>query len=325
MKRCLYCYEPLEGGERDYHLRCSRKFFGTSVPPELPYRLEEVNQLATQIVQRSVTITGVQPKLSVDVETYKDTRKRSRFTIVGLWGKYVLKPPTEQYPSLPENEDLTMHLAEIFGIRIVPHSLIRFSSGELAYITRRVDRPDGIKLAMEDACQLTERLTEDKYKGSMEQVGKVIARFCENRGFDLGEFFKLALFSFLTGNADMHLKNFSLLRSADGLVSFAPAYDLLSTTLVIPEDKDELALTVNGKKRNHRKKDFHELSKQLALSDTVANNFLEDFSAALPRAMDFIIKSFLPGTQREEYARVIRERASRIDLDSQLARDEHAH
>jgi serine/threonine-protein kinase HipA len=315
MSRCLYCYEALDTGEVDFHPRCSRKFFGTSVPPELPYRLDQVNELATQIVQRSVTVTGVQPKLSVDLETYRDTRKRSRFTIVGLWGKYVLKPPTEQYPSLPENEDLTMHLAELFGIRIVPHSLIRFSSGELAYITRRVDRPDGVKLAMEDACQLTERLTEDKYKGSMEQVGKIIARFCENRGFDLGEFFKLAIFSFLTGNADMHLKNFSLLRSADGLVSFAPAYDLLSTMLVIPEDKDELALTLNGKQSNLRKKDFHELSKRLALSETVVNNFFEDFSAALPPASAFITRSFLPSAQREEYARVIRARASRIDLD----------
>ena len=226
----------------------------------------------------------------------------------------MLKPPTEHYDSLPELEDLTMHLAELFKIRTVPHSLIRLKSGELAYITKRIDRLDDHKTAMEDMCQLTERLTEDKYKGSMEQVGKVIRRFSENSGNDVLEFFEVAVYSFLTGNADMHLKNFSLLRSSDGSVSLSPAYDLVATKIVLPEDQEEMALTINGKKRNIRKSDFEALGKSLGISEKVLGNSFTKFADGYKETIRFVEKSFLKKSMREKYLSLLGERARRLGL-----------
>jgi serine/threonine-protein kinase HipA len=309
--RCLYCYQP---STADFHPACSRKFFGTTEPPEFPYALSEMHELASQVILRSVSVTGVQAKLSVDLAAPDGKGRKKRLTIVGMWGHYILKPPTEDYPCLPETEDLTMHIAELFKVRTVPHSLIRIKSGELAYLTKRVDRRNGKKVHMEDMCQLSERLTEDKYKGSMEQVGKVINLHAENRGFDALEFFRLALVSFLTGNADMHLKNFSLLHASDGSISLAPAYDLVATKLILPEDKEETALTVNGKKGTLRESDFRALAESLLITDTVYKNTLREFEGRLPNALAFLNQSFLTRETSEDYASLLKERAGRLGL-----------
>ena len=171
----------------------------------------------------------------------------------------------------------------------------------LAYITKRVDRIDDRRLAMEDMCQFTERLTEDKYKGSMEQVGKIIRRYSENTGFDLVEFFEVALFCFLTGNADMHLKNFSLLRPIEGSVALAPAYDLAATKIVLPEDPEEAALTINGKKRNLHRSDFEAMARTLGITGRVVESSLGKFGDNYEDAMQLINKSFLKKAQREAY------------------------
>jgi serine/threonine-protein kinase HipA len=173
-ERCLYCYQALNKGEKDFHEACSLQFFGTSTPPLLDYSNRQMKELAADIVLRSITVTGVQPKLSLTIEKKEGDAKQSRLTIVGLWGNFILKPPSEEYPHLPENEDLTMHLGTLFGIDTAEHSLVRLKSGELAYITKRFDRLDGKKLALEDMCQLTETLTSDKYRGSMEKIGRQI-------------------------------------------------------------------------------------------------------------------------------------------------------
>ena len=210
MAKCLYCYKELGKDEKDFHKACSRKMFGTKDVPELPYTRKDLNDLARQVIRSQTTLTGVQAKLSLDIN--KGTAGTTdRFTIVGLWGRYILKPQTDRFPSLPEVEDLTMHLAELAKIRVVPHSLIRFADGELCYITRRIDRTEkGEKLPMEDMCQLTERLTEHKYKGSYEQIAKGIQRFSSVPKLDLVNYWEQVVFSWITGNADMHLKNFSL-------------------------------------------------------------------------------------------------------------------
>ncbi len=317
INRCLYCYQSLPHG--DFHSACSRNFFGAPEPPDFPYALEEMHTLANQVVRSSVSVTGVQAKLSVDLETLADTRKKKRLTIVGLWGRYVLKPPTETYPALPEIEDVTMHIAGMLKLRTVPHTLIRIKSGELAYLTRRVDRVDGSdrhrsKLHMEDMCQLTERLTEDKYKGSVEQVGKLLKRYSDNPGFDLAELFRLAVVSFLTGNADMHLKNYSLLHSNDDIVSLAPAYDLVATKLVLPGDEEETALTINGKKNNLRKKDFDALAQSLGLSEIVSGNILRELGTLLPRAIEFLGNGFLKQSLQDSYKKLLAERSRTLGL-----------
>lgn len=306
MKRCLYCYQPLEQGQVDFHPPCSRKIFGTAVPPVLPYTKADVESLALKVVRSQVTIAGVQPKLSVDLEKEKGDEKR--FTIVGLWGGYILKPQTEQYPSLPENEDLTMHLAALARIKTVPHSLIRFKDGSLAYITRRIDRDKkGNKIPMEDMCQLTEKLTEHKYKGSHEQIAKKIVEFSAYPVLDLINYFEVLLFCYLTGNADMHLKNFSLYKKA-GEYTLAPAYDLLSTKLVIPQDNEELALTLNGKKRKLKKADFEDFLKGMKVENKAIENVYDKFRKVLPEWRAFIDCSFLPRQMKEAYKALIRER-----------------
>ena len=164
MRKCLYCYKELKKGETDFHPAYSQKMFGTKTPPILPYVRNQLADLAEQVIRSQTTLTGVQAKLSLDIHK-GEKNEPERFTIVGLWGRYILKPQTDLYPLLPELEDLTMHLAEIVRIKVVPHSLIRFLDGELCYITRRIDRrEDGTKFPMEDMCQLAERLTEYKYK-----------------------------------------------------------------------------------------------------------------------------------------------------------------
>lgn len=310
--KCLYCYQPLGEGDIDFHSKCSKKIFGTTEAPVLDYSLDQMHELAKKVVQSHVTVPGVQAKLSFHFEPQRG--QENRLTLVGVWGNYILKPPTQQFNQLPENEDLTTHLAKLFKINVVPHSLIRLKSGELAYITKRIDRIGEQKLAMEDLCQLSERLTEDKYKGSMEQVGKVIMQYSSNPLFDAQVFFEVALFSFLTGNADMHLKNFSMIDLDNGLTQLAPAYDLLSTRLVIPEkdDPEELALTMNGRKRKFRINDFQRLAKSLKVNQKQVDNIFKRFQKAIPTVLDFINNSFLPEDKKIEYKELIQERASRL-------------
>lgn len=308
MERCLYCYQPLEQNETDFHSRCSKKIFGTATPPLLPYSKADIESLALEVVRSQVTITGVQPKLSVDLKKEKGGEKR--FTIVGLWGGYILKPQTEQYANLPENEDLTMHLARLAKINTVPHSLIRFKDGSLAYITKRIDRDKkGNKIPMEDMCQLTEKLTEQKYKGSHEQIAKKIVEFSAYPVLDLINYVEVLLFCYLTGNADMHLKNFSLYKKIKE-TTLTPAYDLLSTKLVIPEDTEELALTLNGKKRKLKRSDFDNLLKTMKVEDKVIENTYNKFRKVLPLWYDFIDISFLPNQMKIDYKALIEHRSS---------------
>ena len=314
MQRCLYCYQPLEQGQTDFHPQCSKKLFGTTTPPELPYTKDDIESLALEVVRSQVTVTGVQPKLSVDLE--KEANGKKRFTIVGLWGKYILKPQTELYVNLPENEDLTMHLATMVNIKTVPHSLIRFKDGSLAYITRRIDRDKKKgKIPMEDMCQLTEKLTEQKYKGSHEQIAKIIMLHSAYPVLDLLTYFEVLLFCYLTGNADMHLKNFSLYKPANEYI-LAPAYDLLSTKLVLPDDKDELALTLNAKKRKLKKSDFNHLLNTYKIDEKVIENIYEKYRKIVPQWLNFIDTSFLPQQMKEEYKSIINKRKSILNLSN---------
>ncbi len=300
---CLYCYRPLQDTEQDFHPSCAKKMFGSTQVPEMEFDGKQLEALAQQIIVRSVAVTGVQPKLSLQLD--KRTGAAPRLTIVGLHGDYILKPASMQYAELPQNEDLTMHLAALVKINTAQHSLIRLRSGELAYITRRFDRLKGRKIAVEDFCQLSEKLTEHKYRGSVEQIGRLAYRFTANKGYELQRLFELVLFCYLTGNADMHLKNFALIENAWGAYEFAPAYDLVSTALVIPDDKEESALTINGKKNRLTRKDFDVLSQSLQISEKVLNTIYNRFQKALPQWAAFIRQSFLSDQMQGHYIDLI--------------------
>lgn len=311
--RCLYCYQQLEKGQTDLHPRCSKAFFGTEEPPRLTYNLAQMAELAANVVQRSITVPGVQPKLSLTlVNDVLEDGSKGRLTIVGaLGGSYILKPPHADYPEMPQNEHLTMKIAELFGLQVVPSSLIRLSSGELAYITKRIDRTsEGGKIHMLDMFQILEAF--DKYKSSMERVGKAIVKYAENTLLDLTNFFELTVFCFLTGNNDMHLKNFSMIVKSDDTWDLAPAYDLLNVAIVNPSDKEELALTINARKGKFNRERFVEFGQGLGLTTRQINGVFSRLIRSEGSAMNLIDTSFLSEEYKQKYAALLTGRYDRI-------------
>jgi len=290
------------------------EFFGTPTHPEIEYSLDQMDELAKNVVERSVAVPGVQPKLSMTL--VKETKENSdtRLTVVGaLGGHYIFKPPSGRFPEMPENEHVTMRMAEAFGVRVVPSSLIRLLSGELSYITKRVDRTEtGEKIHMIDMFQITEAF--DKYKGSMEKVGKALDSYSSNTLLDKTFYFDLALFSFLTGNNDMHLKNFSMIESPSGWM-LSPAYDLLNVAIVFPEDTEELALTLAGKKKKLKREHFEQLGEGLGLTSkqikVAFNRMIKNKSSA----SDWIDRSFLSDDMKTAYNNVLEERYKQLGLN----------
>lgn len=310
MGKCLCCYKELPEGVFDFHAECAKRFFGTKIPPEITYSHSDIKVLAKEVVRARTTVPGVQSKLSMDLQRVQNEQ---RLTIVGLWGRYILKPQTSLYPNLPELEDVTMHLAESVKINTVPHTLVRFADGLLCYLTRRVDRTiKGEKIPMEDFCQLSGKLTEHKYRGSYEQIAKGVLRFSAAPQLDLVNFWEIVLFSWLTGNSDMHLKNFSLFSPNNDGYILAPAYDLLNTLLVLPSDSDELALTLNGKKRRITRRDFEIAMSGSGLNPKVMDNVLGKYKGVLEKWEQLISNSFLPQDMQSGYCELLRTRHEEI-------------
>lgn len=294
---------------KDFHPGCARKFFRTATAPLLEYRREELDALAAQVIQSQTSLTGVQPKLSLNLHKHKGC---NRLTIVGLWGDFIFKPQAEAYPQLPENEDLTMHMAEAARIKVVPHSLVHLADGSLGYITRRIDRTTkGEKIDMEDMCQLTLHPTEYKYKSSCEQIGKTIAAYSSTPKLDLINFMQILLFSFVTGNNDMHLKNFSLYRPKKAY-QLTPAYDLLNVAIANPKDKEEMALSINGKKSRLKLQDFIKASDTLGIGQRVTLQLIENMQKALPVWKDLIRNSFLSEDMKKSYLELVETRLSKL-------------
>lgn len=310
--KCLYCYGKTTDG-KDFHDKCSMAFFGSTTPPTIEYSLSQMDELAKNIVERSVAVPGVQPKLSMSL--IKETREKTntRLTVIGaLGGEFILKPPSELYPEMPDNEHVTMKIAERLGIKTVPCSLIRLASGELSYITKRIDRtPDGTKVHMLDMFQITEAF--DKYKSSMEKIGKAIDLYSSNTLLDKVLYFELVVFSFITGNNDMHLKNFSLIKGPVGW-TLSPAYDLLNASIANPDDNEELALTLNGKKRKLSSDDFVALGKGMGLSSKQIKGAFKRIVDNLPVIKEWIDKSFMSSDMKVKYKEIITSRTKAIGL-----------
>lgn len=312
--RCLHCYEPLQESVTELHQACNKRFYGQLKTPQLFYSLDNLQDLATKVIQSQMTVTGVQAKVSLSLYRKEDKNLTKKLTIVGLYGDYILKPPSEHYPQLPELESATMHMASVCGLQVVPHSLVHLQDGTLCYITKRVDRTRKGKFHMEDMCQLSERLTEDKYKGSHEQVAKLLMKYSQAPLLDVTNFYELVLFSFITGNSDMHLKNFSLLEMANGGMSLSPAYDLVPTALVNPADTEELALTLNAKKRKLTYKDFLTAYETSGLSKKVLDNTLELFTYCKPEMYDVLEKSFVSNAFKLKFISLMESRYKQLGL-----------
>lgn len=315
MKRCLCCGKPLRTETAvDWHSSCIKSFFGTSKMPDIDVSKELLYQLVIDSTNKGYTVPGVQKKLSLHLTRDGET---PRLTLVNYPTGYILKPQTENYTALPEMEYLVMQMAQATGIKTVPYALVRLSSQEntFAYITKRIDRIDGKMLAMEDFCQLEERLTEDKYRGSYERCGKVILRYSKTSGFDVTELFLRIVFSFAVGNSDMHLKNFSLIETEQGSAQYvlSPAYDMLSTNVVIPADKEQLALTLNGKKQNIRRKDFIIFATGLGMPERSAEKMIDKIVKLKSKYISMCRESYMPEQMKNSLEGLIEERIAVLE------------
>ncbi len=309
MNRCPLTYEPLQPGEEVYSRqglqRLARTLTGLD---DLPLTAEEQRLEAGRRATK-LSIQGVQPKLSAVLRP-----KERRFEIVDRGGTYIIKPPHVQYPNVPENEDLTMRLAGAAGIEVPVHGLLRGRDGSWTYFIRRFDRlPRGRKVAVEDFAQLAGRTRETKYDASMEQVAKVIEQYTTFPQVEKLDLLRRTLFCFLTGGEDMHLKNFSVI-TRGRRIQLAPAYDLLNTSIVLPAAQEELALPLNGKKRNLRRKDLLDYFaiERLGLTWTTVNRVVQALDAAAPRWQRWIEVSFLPESLKDVYLRLMTERFQRL-------------
>ncbi len=318
--RCLCCGKALKGGERDYHSSCAKKLFGRAKAPTLPYSRDNISELALEVIKSSTSVTGVQAKLSLDIDK-GGRNEEDRLTIVGLWGGYILKPQSPVYQSMPELENVTMNMAEVAGIRTARHGLIRMSDGELAYITKRMDRgPEGQKYSMLDMCQLTNRLTEHKYRGAYSQLSAVVNKYSSTPLLDVQRFWEIVLFSWITGNSDMHCKNFSLLADKGNEYLLSPAYDLLAVTLTGIENNDELAMPLegNGADDNERiggydRESFENVMMSAGINARTCKWILDKMISNKGKWFEVLDLSFLSDTLKEDYKSLIEERLSRLE------------
>lgn len=309
--RCLCCGKTLSTpNESGWHKACIKRFFGTTELPEIDINNETLNLLAIETTNKGFTVPGVQKKLSLHLVS---DGSKPRLTLVNYPTGYILKPQVAEFEALPESEQLIMEMADMAGISTVPHALIK-GSGGLAYITKRVDRnltKDNIEmLAMEDFCQLDLRLTEDKYRGSYERCAKIIKKYSSRIGIDITEFYIRLVFCFIVGNSDMHLKNFSLIETAEGSQEYvlSPAYDLLPVNANLPEDKEQFALTMNGKKMHILKGDFLKLASTCDIPRKTAIKLIQNLISYTPRWLKMCDDSILPDDLKERLRQIIIER-----------------
>ena len=319
---CLCCGGPiLDSADKEelssgWHGSCVKKFFHTGKFPEIDISEESVLRIVNESTRKGYTVPGVQKKLSLHLETGKEPR----LTIVNYPIGFILKPQITEFQALPEAEYLVMRMAAATGIKTVPFALLRMPTDQdrLAYITKRIDRiiPNNKTgqtqmLAMEDFCQLDGRLTQDKYRGSYERCAKIITKYSMNPGLDLSELFLRIVFSYTIGNSDMHLKNFSLIETISGSRSYvlSAAYDMLPTNVVMPEDTEQLALTLNGKKTNLHRSDFLTFADTCGIPAKSAEKMINKIASMQPIYLAMCRRSYLPVAMKESLERLIEERA----------------
>jgi serine/threonine-protein kinase HipA len=271
---------------------------------DLPYTASELRREAANRAKK-LSIQGVQPKLSASISVVDQ-----EFKVVDQFGTYIIKPQNDIFPELPENEDLTMRMAKVLGIHVPFHGMVYGKDGSLSYFIKRFDRyGKGKKYATEDFAQLTGNTRDTKYRFSMEKLVPVIEEFCTFPVVEKVEFFKRIVFCFVTGNEDMHLKNFSLI-TKNGKTTLAPAYDLLNSSIAIKSPEEEIALTLKGKKSNLRASDFTDYyaKERLQLNEKTVETILQDMFKANQKWKDLISISFLSDDMKEKYDNLLEHR-----------------
>ena len=319
---CLCCGKPIldtaDAQELStmWHSSCVKKFFGTKKLPNIEITEDILEKLAIESTNKGYTVPGVQKKLSLHLTEGKDPR----LTLVNYPTGYILKPQTQEYRALPEAEFLVMQMARATKIKTVPFALLKMndSTDEFAYITRRIDRVKSRKavamLAMEDFCQLENRLTVDKYKGSYERCAKVIDNYSVFSGLDKSDLFLRVVFSYVVGNSDMHLKNFSLIETAEasGEYRLSDAYDMLPVNVIMPSDTEELALTLNGKKRNIRRNDFLTFAENAGILREAAEKIIDRVVSLSDAYIELCKNSHIPDDMKTALEELILTRTVRL-------------
>jgi serine/threonine-protein kinase HipA len=309
MNRCPITYQSIAEG------RYSTKGLKLLSPAlkklaSLNYTAEE---LRTEAMQRAskMSVQGIQPKLSA-VLNIKD----GRFDVADKGGRYILKPPHPFFPELPQNEDLTMRLADCIGIEVPVHGLVYGKDELLTYFIKRFDRKgQKDKIAVEDFAQLAGLSRETKYNYSMEKLVKLIDETCTFPAIEKSRLFKRFLFNYLVGNEDMHLKNYSII-IRNGKVELSPAYDFLNSSIVLSGEIEEIALTLKGKKSNLNRSALINYfgAERCGLTDKVIEKTLKTIQQTLPKWFDFIENSFLSDEMKEKYRSLLQRRIQILGL-----------
>lgn len=303
-ERCLICTETLGKTIRGAaHAVCLKRLFGTSHQPAIVLDPNNLYLFGQQMAGR-VSISGVQSKVSLGWHQ-KTLRVRAEHS------EFILKPQSRAFPQLPENEHVSLRLAGLSKVEVATHGLVRLSDESLALVSRRFDRAEGgRRIAMEDFCQLAGKLPRDKYDGSAELCARLVRQFSAEPGVDMLKLFRQILFSWWIGNGDLHLKNLSLLTSERGRPRLSPAYDLLSTSVVIPEDV--LALPVGGKKSNLDRKHWLEFAAYCGLQARLVEREIDALRAACAKADEQLGAGFLRDDLRQRFRDVIAERTGSL-------------
>ena len=275
---------------------------------DLPFTAAEQRQEAANRTNK-LSIQGVQPKLSAVISVVKQ-----QFEIVDQFGNYIIKPQNDIFPELPENEDVTMKMAKVYGLDVPFHGLVYSKDGSLSYFIKRFDRySKGKKYATEDFAQLSGNSRDTKYDYTMEKLVKIIDEFCTFPAIAKADFFKRILFCFITGNEDMHLKNFSVITKA-GKTTLAPVYDFLNSSISIKNPQEELALSLKGKKSNFKAAELidYYAKERLGLNDKTIDVILSDMNKSVSKWTELVEISFLSGDMKEKYLRLMENRIKRF-------------
>ena len=300
MATCRICLKPT-AKDLDYHAECLESLFGTSTLPLLDIELSKLMGLAAEMAGK-MSISGAQEKVSLRL-----SEDRSHFEIAPTAGRYILKPEPSRFTFVPQNEHLTMRLAELVGIEVPLFGLVELKDGAIAYLIKRFDRlDDGMKLPVEDFCQLAEMPMRDKYQGSGELCVRILRKYASEPLIEIRKLFKVLLFSWWASNGDQHLKNFSLIRTPEGRWRLAPAYDLVCTRLPIPSDRD-LALPICGKKSNLNRRHWLDFAKYAGIPERAAARLVQEQIDALEPSLRLIEASFLTDELKSQYEAIVRQ------------------
>jgi serine/threonine-protein kinase HipA len=280
--------------------------FGKPVRPVIPISLAQISTEAQKLAGK-LSISGVQPKLPVRLEG-------NTLLPVARDSQYILKPQTQEFTQLPQNEYLCMQLGGRFGLNTALSLLLELSDGSPAYLVKRFDRFKKGNRMEKLACEDTHQILggSDKYAGSHEQIAKVICNYCNFAPLELQRFFEITIFNFAIGNGDAHRKNFSLLTNQKGVVALSPAYDLVSSRLVIPEEAEEMALTVNGKRNRLKRDDFLAFAESIGIEVNYAEGKIEELLASAKEFTPIVTRSPLSAPLQEQFLELITERLDRL-------------